>query len=134
MQPVVYEAMTATVFSLTVPADPAAVRVIRSVANGAAAEAELAYDTFDDLGLAIDEAGTVLLEHCNAAELRCVLTRANAILTVTISAASPDPSSVEWPPADWEESLGAMVLAAVANSVDFTSSAGNPAVSFTIGA
>lgn len=125
--------MTATVFSLVVPAEPGAVRVIRSVASGAAAEADLAYDSLDDLGLAIDEAGSALLSHGGVGgALRCELSSVGSVLDVTMSASSPK-QGVDWPSPDWQESLEAMVLMAVAGSVSFTRVGGNPAVSFTIG-
>jgi len=47
--------------TVTVPADPANVRILRVMAADAAATADLGFDRFSDLELAVDEAMTLLL-------------------------------------------------------------------------
>lgn len=121
--------MNDTVFRLSVPALPDAIRVIRSVANAAAAEANLGYDSLDDLSLAIDEAGGALLD-VDSESLVCTVAREADRLAVIMTADTT--GADEWPAPDWRDSLGALVLSSIATDVDFNKLDGRPAVSFTI--
>ncbi len=122
--------MTPPVFRLEVPARPEAVRVVRSVASGAAAEVDMGYDKMDELGLAIDEASTALLELGMGGELVCEAFAAQRGLAVSVAATGAPPTLDSWPPA--ETSLGQMVLRAVAADVELTSEAGRPTVRFVV--
>lgn len=120
------------VFTLIVPADPTSLRVMRSVASAAAAEADLGFDAVDDLSLAIDEAGGALLEYGTGGSLHCVARRENEGLAITVAGDAGDSVAEPWPPPDWEQSMGALVLAAVAPGVEYKTIDGSPAVTFSV--
>lgn len=124
--------MTSTAFQLTSPANPESVRVIRAVASGAAADAAMSYDSLDDLDLAVGEASAALLEHSPGTSLECVVAVSPGELEVSVRLHGAQRAERQWPPAGWEESLGAVVLGAVASNLRYDHREGMPAVSFTI--
>ncbi|NND03347.1 MAG: hypothetical protein HKN91_11225 [Acidimicrobiia bacterium] len=124
--------MTRPAFRLTTPAAADAVRIIRAVANGAAADAALSYNSFEDLDLAVGEASASLLEHGSGGSLECVVSVAEGSLDVSVALSGSPEATAQWPPADWENSLGALVLGSVASDVHLVHVDGNPAISFTV--
>lgn len=124
--------MMPSVFTLTVPAAPTSLRVMRSVASAAAAEADLGFDSVDDLSLAIDEAGGALIEFAAAGSLRCAVHREDHGLAVTIASGADVPLDTAWPPADWKQSMGALVLAAVAPDLEYLTIDDKPSITFTV--
>ena len=112
--------------SVSVPARPDFVHILRSVVAGAAARADFTYDEIDDVRLAVDEACAQLLSDAAA-----------TILTLTVRITSPDglevvasidASSRGWPPPGAERSLGWQVLSALADDARYEQADGNPAV------
>lgn len=101
---------------VTVPADARFVRVVRIVANRSAASAGLGYDRIEDLILAIDEAGTALLQLPGASTLEGEISSQTDGVHVRLGV---DAGEDQWPPDGWNESLGALVLGSVARDVRF---------------
>ena len=100
------------------PGHPNMARVVRTMANRAADLAGLGYDRVEDLGLAIDESATALLHLAPDTTLRTDLAaNAHAVSFVMSVETSTEP----WPPANWSDSIGGMVLEAVAKDVAFES-------------
>lgn len=99
---------------LTVPADPAYLSVLRTVVASLAAQRDFTLDEIDDLRIAVDEAGALLLPHAgpgarlsavfggSAASLRVEV----AVTTTEAGAGHPDRSSFAW-----------LVLAALTDSI-----------------
>jgi serine/threonine-protein kinase RsbW len=89
---------------LTVPADPAYLTVLRTVIACLAAQRDFTLDEIDDLRIAVDEAGALLLPHAgpgsrlsavfggSAADLRVEV----AVTTRHDAAEHPDRSSFAW--------------------------------------
>ena len=100
------------------PSHPSMVRVVRSMANRAADLAGLGYDRVEDLGLAIDESATALLELAADGTLRTSLASNEHTVEFVMSV---DRSTDPWPPVDWQDSIGGMVLESVATAVGFES-------------
>lgn len=121
--------MAPETLQLSVPAEAGAVRVIRAVVGGVAAGASFAFDTFDDLHLAIDEASGELIAHGATGQLDCTVTsRAGAVDVIVTS----DRPIEGWPQVDWAESLGAVVLQAIADEVRYESLEGRPSIAFSM--
>lgn len=123
--------MSSGQFRCSVPPAETSVRVLRSVVRAAAADLDASYDILDEIGLAVDEASGALLAVPGEGPLACEGRASGASLQVTMSREVAD--SAEWPPAGWENSLGAIVLHSVAHDVDFRSEAGRPVVQFRVG-
>jgi serine/threonine-protein kinase RsbW len=89
---------------LTVPADPAYLSVLRTVVASLAAQRDYTLDEIDDLRIAVDEAGALLLPHADpGSKLSAVFGAASAGLRVEVSvtalhgaAGQPDRSSFAW--------------------------------------
>lgn len=122
--------MTAPTYRLSVPATPASVRVIRTVASAVAADESLSFDQLDEMNLAIDEASAALLEHVEGDVLDCALDVGDHQLSFLIS--MPAATNTGWPLPEWRSSLGVTVLNAIASDVDFLMADGNPAVAFAV--
>ncbi len=103
---------------MELPGHPAMVRVVRSMANRAADLAGLGYDRVEDLGLAIDESATALLDLATDTTLRTALA-GNAHTVEFVM--SVETSADAWPPVDWSDSIGGMVLGSVATDITFES-------------
>jgi serine/threonine-protein kinase RsbW len=105
--------------TVTVPAAPEFVRVIRSVAASVGAAMDLTYDRIEDLRLAVDEACAQLLE----------LPGDDAVLTVRVTptetgvrvlACTDAPASAAtWPPSGFEEGLAWTVLTGLTDELAF---------------
>lgn len=116
---------------VTLPAHPAMVRVIRSVANRAADLAGLGFDRVEDLGLAVDEAASALLVSGGNGPLRAVVDQAPGLVKVRLSV--EDGVDV-WPPVDFDDSITGMVLYSVADVVEFASSSEATSIELSISA
>jgi serine/threonine-protein kinase RsbW len=99
---------------LTVPADPSYVSMLRTVVASLAARLDFTLDEIDDLRLAVDEAGGLLLPHASPdSQLSAVFGSSAASLRVDVAvtvppgvSAEPDRTSFRW-----------LVLAALTDSV-----------------
>ena len=114
---------------IELPGHPNMARVVRTMANRAADLAGLGYDRVEDLGLAIDESATALLDLAASTTLRTALAGdAHTVAFVMSVETSTDP----WPPANWSDSIGAMVLESVATDVAFESDERSSSISLSI--
>jgi hypothetical protein len=116
---------------VTVPPDERFARVLRIVASATGAAVGLAVDRLDELKLAIDEAVGLLLEGSAPAELSCTVDAAPAGVAVSVTGTGG--AAAAWPPVDWDDSLGAMVLGGVTTELALVRSPAGPAVTFTVG-
>jgi len=104
---------------LTVPADPAYLSVLRTVIASLAARRDFTLDEIDDLRIAVDEAGALLLPHAlPGSQLSAVFDDSATSLRVEVAVTmpagetgQPDRSSFAW-----------LVLAALTDSVALTES------------
>ncbi len=103
-------------FNVTLPGHPALVRVIRAVASRAADLAGLGFDRVEDLGLAVDESATALLLAVPGAPLTTSIMHEAGRVHLRMSV---EGQTEAWPPAGWEDSIGALVLESVSDSVMF---------------
>lgn len=115
--------------SLAVPAEPESARIVRAVANAVAANESYAFDALGDIDLAIDEGIGALLEAGGSGSLQCGISVENGSLVFEMSAAG---SGQPWPHPGWDESLGALVLNAVASDVDYLRMGERPGIRFRI--
>jgi len=105
------------VVELTVPADSAYLAVLRTVIASLAATRDFTLDEIDDLRIAVDEAGALLLPHASpGSQLSAVFSGEATSLRAEVSvpagdAGQPDRSSFAW-----------LVLAALTDSVALTES------------
>jgi serine/threonine-protein kinase RsbW len=89
---------------LTVPADPAYLAMLRTVVASLAALRDFTLDEIDDLRIAVDEAGALLLPHAGPdSRLSAVFGGSATALRIEVAvttpqgiAASPDRSSFAW--------------------------------------
>jgi serine/threonine-protein kinase RsbW len=116
--------------TVTAPARPEFVHVLRSVVATVAARADLTYDEIDDLRLAVDEACAQLLAlPAGATTLALKLTameEGGLVVVVTTDADHP-----AWPPEGAERTLTWQVLAALADEARFEEVDGHPALRLT---
>lgn len=115
--------------TVTLPAHPGLVRVLRSVANRSGDLAGLGYDRVEDLGLAVDESANILLE-TNPGSIEATLSHADAHVEFTMSTPA---STGPWPPANWDSSISGIVLGSVADSLHFDSMNDRSIIDVTIG-
>lgn len=116
--------------TVSVPARPEFVHVLRSVIASIAARADLTYDQIDDLRLAVDEACAQLL--AVRATPAALLLRVRALDGGGLEiVASIDAEDVAWPPAGAEGTLTWQVLSALADEARFEQSDGHPALRLT---
>ena len=115
------------IVELTVPADPAYLSVLRTVIASLAARRDFTLDEIDDLRIAVDEAGALLLPHASpGSQLSAVFDGEAANLRAEVpvpvptgGARQPHQSSFAW-----------LVLAALTASVTLTES--DQRLSFTL--
>jgi serine/threonine-protein kinase RsbW len=114
--------------SLTVPANPAYVSVLRTVTASLAARRDFTIEEIDDLRIAVDEASALLLPHTGAGDSLSASFGGEAnTLTIEVSVplsgddeSKPDETSFAW-----------MVLAALADTVTTDASDGRLMLSLT---
>jgi serine/threonine-protein kinase RsbW len=113
--------------TVSVPARPEFVPVLRSVVAGVAARLDFPYDAIEDLRIAVDEACSQLLAtgggQASALRLRITPSRDGIELV-----ASSDARRVSWPPANAERSLAWQVIEALADRAAFEQDGGGPAL------
>lgn len=85
---------------LSVPADPAYLGVLRTACAGLAARMDLMLDEIEDLRIAVDEAGTLLLTGAGGTDrLRAVFVLDDDALEIEVHGPAPTvpaPGSVAW--------------------------------------
>ncbi len=116
--------------SVSVPADPRYLRVVRMVANRSAAAAGLGYDRIEDLILAIDEAAAQLLHIGKGSIIDGSLSSEADGVHVELGI---DAVTDEWPPSGWDSSLAASVLHAVSREVAFENTPERSTVRLVVG-
>jgi serine/threonine-protein kinase RsbW len=112
--------------TVTVPARPDFLHVVRSVMASVAARLDLGYDDIEDLRIAVDEAGAQLLSDAGRASyLSLTITPSGNRLEVVVCT---DGDVREWPPPGLEERLIWQVLSALTDTPRFERYQGNPAM------
>jgi serine/threonine-protein kinase RsbW len=112
--------------TVTVPARPDFVRLLRTVVSSVGARLDLTYDRIDDLRIAVDEACAQLLAIPSSTMTMVVTPEGNRIKVLVCSDAEVGADG--WPPPNVEESLAWRILAGLADDVRFEMSDGGPAV------
>jgi serine/threonine-protein kinase RsbW len=116
--------------TVSVPARPEFVHILRSVIASVAARADLTYDQIDDLRLAVDEACAQLLAVPGLpGSLRLVVRSLDDGGLEIV--ASIDVDNAVWPPAGAERTLTWQVLSALADEARFEQTDGHPALRMT---
>jgi len=113
--------------TVSVPAKPEFVHVLRSVVASVAARASFTFDEIDDLRLAVDEACAQLLAFpppATTLELRIAFGDAGTIEVVASTDA--DAGAAIWPPEGAERTLTWQVLSALADEARFESAGARP--------
>ena len=110
--------------TVTIPARPDFVRLLRAVIASVAARLDLTYDRIDDLRMVVDEASAQVL-HLPAQTLTMCVTPGDRMVILVESDASPNGT---WPPPDLEESLAWRVLSGLADDVRFELTERGPVV------
>ncbi|MGH2785330.1 MAG: ATP-binding protein [Actinomycetota bacterium] len=115
--------------TVSVPARPDFIHVLRSVVGAVAARADFTFEAIDDLRLAIDEASAQLLSFDSPAAnltLRISLTDEGGI--ELIASTDADLASSPWPPDGAERTLMWQVLSALADEAHFEREGSGPAL------
>ena len=118
--------------TVTVPARPDFVRLLRTVVASVGARLDLPYDRIDDLRIAVDEACAQLLATPSQTITMRVTPDASRIVVLVCSDATLDTDG--WPPPDVEESLAWRILAGLADEVRFELRPEGPAVRVEVAA
>lgn len=116
--------------TVSVPARPDFIHVLRSVIAAVAARADFTYDSIDDLRLAVDEASAQLLAFESPATtltLRISSTEGGGDLDVVVST-DADVGTAAWPPEGAERTLTWQVLSALADEARFERLDSGPAL------
>lgn len=111
---------------LRVPADPAYLHLLRSVAAAVGARADLSVDEIEDLRIAIDEASAYVMAASDGDVQLEVGMKQGGIEAVV----SGGTATANWPPAGGEDSLAWKVLSGLTDEAEFFQSDGRPAVRF----
>ena len=117
--------------SVTVPSEARHVRILRTIGCSAASAAGFGLDRIEDLALAIDEASAALLRSAPGPHLQGTLVVDEGRVGVTIGTEGDGEGA--WPPDGWDGTLGARVLAALADDVTFATPPKWRTVQFTVG-
>ena len=110
--------------TLSIPAKPDFVRLLRAVVASVGAQLDLTYDRIDDLRMVVDEASAQLLS-LPAETLTMRLEPGERLVILVESDADPDGS---WPPPNVEETLAWRVLSGLADEVSFERTDRGPGV------
>lgn len=116
---------------VSIPPSGQYARIVRAVAATAASPV-LAIDGLEDLALAIDEACSQILQAEAIDHIEWTITAHEAYVDVVARAV--DGRADAWPPADWPESLEAVVLHSIASDVEVAIIDEVPGVRFSISA
>jgi serine/threonine-protein kinase RsbW len=112
--------------SVTVPARPEFLHVVRSVAASVAARLDLGYDDIEDLRIAVDEAcAQLLVDGGPATQLTLNITPSGGGVEVVVCT---DGDIRDWPPEGFEESLIWQVLSGLTEAPSFERYEGKPAM------
>jgi serine/threonine-protein kinase RsbW len=118
--------------TVTVPARPDYVRVLRAVAASVGARLDFTYDRIEDLKLAVTEACATLLSLPGPARIMVLrLGSADERITALVCTDAELGLSA-WPPPDVENTLAWRVLAGLAAEADFQMSEEGPAVRLAV--
>ena len=115
--------------TVSVPALPDFIHVLRSVVAAVAARADFTFDSIDDLRLAVDEAGAQLLSFgapATSLTLRIASTDDGGLEIVASTDA--DVTTAVWPPENAERTLTWQVLSALADEARFERLDSRPAL------
>jgi anti-sigma regulatory factor (Ser/Thr protein kinase) len=119
----------AVVVSVTVPAAPESVAIVRSVVATVAAGLRFSYEAVDELRIAVGEACAYLLRaQPQPKELRVRVDRSPGVISVTVATDVPADG---WPPEGAEDSLAWYVLSALADEAEFADESGAGAIRIT---
>lgn len=110
--------------TVSVPAHPRYVQIVRTVLSGVAARLDFPYDAIEDLKILVDEACAQLLPH-RPETLTVAVRPWDDRLEVTISA---DVDVATWPPDGAERTLAWQVLNALADEAAWERADGSPAL------
>jgi serine/threonine-protein kinase RsbW len=110
--------------TVTIPARPDFVRLLRAVVASVGARLDLTYDRIDDLRMVVDEASAQLLR-VPSRSLTMRVSPGERMVIMVLTDASPNGA---WPPADLEQSLAWRVLSGLADDVRFELTGDGPAV------
>ena len=112
--------------TVTVPARPDFLHVVRSVMASVAARLDLGYDDIEDLRIAVDEACAQLLSDGGpSSELNLIITPSGDRIEVIVCT---DGDVRDWPPPGIEDRLIWQVLNALTDRPSFERYQGNPAM------
>lgn len=115
--------------TVSVPARPDFVHVLRSVVASVAGRASFSYDAMEDLRLAVDEACAHLLAVPGpAVVLSLRITSSDGAIEVVVWT---DADPAEWPRPDVERTLTWQVLTALADEARFERTGDGPALRLT---
>lgn len=112
--------------TVSVPARPDFVRLLRAVVSSVGARLDMTYDRIDDLRIAVDEACAQLLA-TPASTITMRVTPGDTRVGVLVCA-DAEVDAGTWPPPDVEDSLAWRILAGLADDVRFEMSDDGPAV------
>jgi serine/threonine-protein kinase RsbW len=113
--------------TVSVPARPEYVRVLRAVAAGVAARLDFTFDRIEDLRIAVDEAcGTILgLPDATTVTLQMTSDDTGAEIVVSSDAGV---AAGGWPPPDVDQTLSWRVLTGLVQEVGFDRTDRGPAI------
>lgn len=114
--------------TVSIPARPEFIHVLRSVIASVAARMNFPYDGIDDLRIAVDEASAHLLSVGQSAT--SVLLRISTSEAGIEVVASLDADDVGWPPEGAEQTLTWQVLSGLVDEARFERAGGGPAIRF----
>jgi len=118
-----------TPITVNVAARPDALHILRVVAASAAALPELAFDAVDEVRIAVDEAGILLLDSSPDADaLQLEITTSDGSLLITLGTDVP---ATEWPrPSDRESWSWTVIQGLTVNPRFVSGDDGKPAIRF----
>lgn len=115
--------------SLTVPAQPGFLHVVRAVVSGVAARQGLSFEAIGDLCLATNEAAGYLLALRGTARRLSVRMSTDGTMDLVVTT---DASAANWPPV-LKDSLAWTILSNLVHDVAFTLEGDSPAIRLRLG-
>lgn len=113
---------------MTVPADPADISILRTIAMATVGRTDVGVDTVTDAGLLIDEAAGLLLAVPGASSIQADLVVGDGVhIDLAV-----DTEAAIWPPETYEGSIGQTVLESLAARVAFADEPGSTLLSVAI--
>ncbi|MGH2733623.1 MAG: ATP-binding protein, partial [Actinomycetota bacterium] len=116
--------------TISVPAHPEYLHVLRSVMASVAASFDFSLERIDDLRMAVDEACAQLLAVSSSENMLTV--RAKRLSDGLDVAASTDAHGVAWPPRGIESTFAWKILSTLVGEIDFRQSTEGAIVRFTM--